>query len=149
MSDFSERIVIRCPLAKAARHLSAYIASNALPGRSGSVRLHLRLPAKFVEKPVVATLHPLRSLDDPYPTYSVVWEPEGGGPFPTFAGALAVEHVTEDAFRLILAGHYEPPFGAPGQTFDAAAGRWIARAAARELLRTIATFIEQAGGLAL
>jgi len=89
-----------------------------------------------------ATLHPLRSITDARPTYSVEWEPEGGGPFPSFAGALAVDDVDENSFRLILAGHYDAPLGAPGEAFDAIVGSWIARASARELLRTIARYIE-------
>ena len=141
MSDFSERIVVNAPFDQAARHLATYIADHAADDGK-TVRIRLQLPARVIGKTVIATLHPLRSIADARPTYSVEWEPEGGGPFPSFAGALAVDDVDAGRFRLILAGHYDAPLGAPGEMFDATVGSWIARASARELLRTIARYIE-------
>jgi hypothetical protein len=99
----------------------------------------------LLERRIVATLYPLRSISDPHPTYSVTWAPETNGPFPAFAGALAVERsACADRFGLIMSGHYEPPLGVVGALFDAALGRRIARASARDLLRSIASYVERA-----
>ncbi len=150
MSDISERIVVHCPDHEASRHLAAFVADHQIG--DGTVRIALRLPVglfadkrTLIERRVVATLFPLRSISDPLPTYSVTWAPQGGGPFPEFSGALAVEKsTTDDCFGLIVSGHYEPPFGAAGEIFDAALGRRIAHASARDLVRSIADYVENA-----
>jgi hypothetical protein len=150
MSDISERLVVHCPDREASRHLAAFIADHRVG--DGTVRIALRLPISLfadrrtsIQRRVVATLYPLRSIEDPNPTYSVTWSPEGGGPFPGFAGALAVEKTPpDDCFGLVLSGHYEPPFGAAGALFDAALGRRIAHTSARDLLRSIADYVEYA-----
>jgi hypothetical protein len=150
MSDISERLVVHCPDREASRHLAAFIADHQTA--DGRVRITLRLPVgvfadrrSLVERRVVATLYPLRSIADAHPTYSVTWSPKGGGPFPEFSGALAVEtSPADDCFGLIVSGHYDPPFGPVGAMFDAALGRRIAHASARDLLRSIADYVENA-----
>jgi hypothetical protein len=150
MTDISERLVVHCPAKEASHHLSAFIAEHQLG--DGTIRIGLRLPISLfanrrslIERQVVATLYPLRAAHDPHPTYSVTWSPRGGGPFPDFAGALAVEKSAHnDFFGLLVSGHYEPPFGTVGALFDAALGRRIAQASARDLLRSIADYIENA-----
>jgi hypothetical protein len=150
MSDISERLVVHCPDHEASRHLAAFVSEHQLG--DGTVRVALRLPlSKFadrralIERRVVATLYPLRSITDPHPTYSVTWSPKGGGPFPQFAGALAVEKSPhDDCFGLLVSGHYDPPFGAVGAMFDDTLGRRIAHASARDLLRSIADYVENA-----
>lgn len=150
MSDISERLVVHCPDHEASRHLAAFISDHQAD--DGTVRIVLRLPIgtfvdrrALIERQVCATLYPLKSMSDPQPTYSVTWSPKGGGPFPEFAGALAVQKTArDDSFRLIVSGHYEPPFGAIGALIDATLGRRIAHASARDLLRSIADYVENA-----
>jgi hypothetical protein len=150
MSDISERLVVHCPDHEASRHLAEFIAHHR--DADGKVRIALRLPIglfadrrSLLERRVIATLYPLRSISDPHPTYSVTWSPQGGGPLPDFAGALAVEKSPADeCFVLVVSGHYDPPFGPVGAMFDVALGRRIAHASARDLLRSIADYVENA-----
>jgi hypothetical protein len=150
MSDISERLVVHCPDREASHHLADFLATHATG--DGTLCIALRLPMgvfadrrTLIERLIVATLYPLRSISDPHPTYSVTWSSKSGGPFPKFAGALAVEkRPNDDSFGLVLSGYYEPPFGAAGAMFDAALGRRIAHATARDLLRSIADYVENA-----
>jgi hypothetical protein len=150
MSDICERLVVHCPDREASQHLAAFIAEHHAD--DGTVRIPLRLPLtlfsdrrSLLERRVIATLYPLRSISDPHPTYSVAWSPKGGGPFPDFSGALAVaKSAADDAFELIVSGHYEAPFGAAGALFDMTLGRRIAHTSARDLLRSIADYVENA-----
>ncbi len=150
MSDISERLLVHCPDCEASRHLAAFIDAHTVHG--GRVRIALHLPLRLftrrlgmIERQVIATLYPIRSIDDPHPTYSVTWAAAGGGPFPEFSGALAVEKsVLDDAFGLIVTGHYDPPLGFVGTAFDRVFGHRIARAVAGDLLATIAHFAEGA-----
>jgi hypothetical protein len=150
MSDISERLVVHCPDREASRHLAAFIAGHR--AADGTIRIALRLPnglfadhRTLVERRIVATLYPLCTITDPHPTYSVSWSAKCGGPYPEFAGALAVEKSkAEDCFGLIVSGHYEPPFGVAGALFDAALGQRIAHASAHNLLRSIADYVEYA-----
>jgi len=150
MADISERLVVHCPDREASRHLSSFIADHQVG--DGTVSVKLRLPIhlfaerrSLLERRIVATLYPLRSVSDPHPTYSVTWSPRAGGPFPEFAGALAVEKSPfDDCFGLLVSGHYELCFGAVSDWIDAALGRRIAHASARDLLRAIADYVENA-----
>jgi hypothetical protein len=150
MSDISERLVVHCPDREASQHLAAFIAAHQTG--DGTVRIALRLPVgifadrrTLIERRIIATLYPLRSITDQHPTYSVTWSSKGGGPFPQFAGALAVEKsANDDCFGLIVSGHYDPPLGAAGAIFDMTLGRRIAHASARDLLRSIADYVENA-----
>jgi hypothetical protein len=148
MSHISERLVVHCPDRDASGHLAAFVAKHRAD--DGTTRITLRLPLRLfsehrslVERRVIATLYPLNSSRDPHPTYSVTWSPAGGGPFPEFAGALAVEKTpSDDSFGLIVSGYYEPPLGMVGALFDAALGRKIAHLSARDLLRSIGDHVE-------
>jgi hypothetical protein len=150
MADISERLIVHCPDREASRHLAACISEHH--AADGTVRIPLRLPVTLfadrrtlIERRVIATLYPLQSISDPHPTYSVSWAPQGGGLFPDFCGALAVEKSAhDDCFGLLVSGHYDPPLGAAGAVFDAALGRRIAHTSARDLLRSIADFVENA-----
>jgi hypothetical protein len=62
-----------------------------------------------------------------------VWEPAGGGPFPTFTGTLKM-HPLGTQTEIVLSGEYEPPFGVVGEAFDAVIGKRIAEATAQMLL---------------
>lgn len=150
MSDISERLTVHCPDSEAAGHVAAFVAKHQTG--DGTIRIPLRLPAgtfadrrSLAERRVIATLYPLHSTRDPHPTYSVTWAPQGGGAFPEFAGALAVEKGPRDAcFGLMVSGHYEPPAVAVGALFDVALGARIVRTVARDLLHTIADHVHNA-----
>jgi hypothetical protein len=150
MNDISQRLVVHCPDRQGLQHLAAFISEHRLG--DGRVRIALRLPVgifgdrrALIERRVIATLYPLRSVADPHPTFSVSWSPEGSGPFPDFTGALAIDRSTDDdAFTLVVCGHYEPPHRASGSPLDISLGKRIALASARDLLRSIADYVEKA-----
>lgn len=72
----------------------------------------------------------------------IAWEPEGGGPYPSFDGTLVV-WADGDANKTYveLEGSYQPPFGVLGQAFDSILGSTLARRTARALLLDIARAI--------
>jgi hypothetical protein len=152
MTDICERRVVRRPERDASHCLAALVAEHR--ARDGKVHIALRLPLRMfarwkspIVRRVIATFYPLQSLGDEHPTYSVSWSARGGGPFPEFAGALAVEKLPcDDYFGLILSGHYEPPLGTMGALFDAILGHRIAHGLAQDLLRSIAAHLENASG---
>ena len=71
-------------------------------------------------------------------------EPSGHGAFPRFVGTLKVE-ADEDygTCSLAIEGAYDPPLGLLGDAFDAAVGRKIAKATARQLLRELRKMLEE------
>jgi len=71
----------------------------------------------------------------------LAWEPQGGGPYPTFKGSLTVRPFGTQT-ELELRGLYEPPLGTLGLAFEAVAGRKIAVAAAQALLNDIRATLE-------
>jgi hypothetical protein len=150
MTDICERLVVHCPQHEAAHRLAAFVAEHR--SENGSLSIALRLPiAMFaawkvtLERRAVASFYSLSSAADSYPTYSVAWSSAGGGAFPEFAGALAVERtLLRECFSLVLSGHYQPPFGAVGAVFDVGLGKRIARGSVRDLLRSIADHVERA-----
>ncbi len=145
MTDICERRVVHCPNPEASDYLAAFVADHH--GVDGTVRLPIsRLSNRrpLIERHVVATVYPLKSIGSLHPTYSVTWLPKDGGPSPEFAGALAVvKSPCEDCFGLILTGHSKPR-GAVDAMCDAIRGRRIARVSARNVLRAIATYVENA-----
>ena len=150
MADICERHVVRRSERHASHCLAAFIGQRR--DRDGTVHIALRLPFRMfatrkspIQRRVIATFYPIHSLGDEHSTYSVSWSAEGGGPFPKFAGALAVEKLPrDDCFGLILSGHYEPPMGKLGAMFDAILGNRIAHGSTQELLRSIAAHVENA-----
>ncbi|HTX03484.1 MAG TPA: hypothetical protein VMD07_07370 [Candidatus Acidoferrales bacterium] len=70
-----------------------------------------------------------------------VWEPAGGGPFPTFTGSLRM-HPLGLHTEIVLSGEYKPPFGVVGEAFDAVIGKRIAEATAQALLDTLQQELE-------
>ncbi len=155
MADICERRVVRRPERDASHCLAAFIGEHRV--RDGKVHVALRLPFRNfatrkspIERRVIATFYPLQPLGDEHSTYSVSWSAQGGGPFPEFAGALAVEKLPcDDCFGLILSGHYEPPLGSIGALFDAILGHRIAHGSTQDLLRSIAAHAEKASGPAV
>ena len=155
MADICERHTVRRSERDASHRLAAFI--RQLRDRDGTAHIALRLPLRMfatrkspIQRRVIARFYPIHSLGDEHSTYSVSWSAEGGGPFPEFAGALAVEKLPrDDCFGLILSGHYEPPMGKIGAMFDAILGNRIAHVSAQELLRSIAAHVENASAPAI
>jgi hypothetical protein len=153
MSDISERRVVLCPEREAAHHLAAFIAAHR--DVDGSLSIALRLPIKLFAawtlpfaRRGVASIYSLQCAGDPHPTYSVTWSSKNGGPYPEFAGALAVETLPyRECFGLVLSGYYEPPFGSFGAFIDAGIGFRVAAGTARDLLCSIAGYVERAAAL--
>jgi hypothetical protein len=70
-----------------------------------------------------------------------VWEPAGGGPFPTFTGSLKM-HPLGLKTEIVLSGEYKPPLGLVGEAFDAVIGKRIAEATAKMLLEMLQQELE-------
>jgi len=70
-----------------------------------------------------------------------VWEPSGGGPFPTFTGSLKMHPLGVDS-EIVLSGEYKPPLGVVGEAFDVVIGKRIAEATAKMLLETLRQELE-------
>ena len=156
MTAIRERIYVKCPFTKAPSFLNYYLEELAHSTDSGGSILHLELPLATLGIPsglnigrdVVAHFAP---PDDAYGVQrtAVTWKPEGGGPFPTFTGFINVEQDERyGSSSLLLEGTYEPPLGVAGKAFDAALGRTIATATARELLHALRRKIEDSWSLA-
>lgn len=147
MSDKTIRIV-HCPYDDTGRFLNAFTALHRTG--NGSARIALRLPVSIfaerrslVERRLWATLYPLHATSDRHHVYSVTWSLRSVGAFPEFNGALAVDRgESEDSSVASLMGNYES-LSRTGPD-DALLFRRIAHACARELLRTIAEYVEHA-----
>jgi hypothetical protein len=150
MADICERCVVARMESDAPQALAAFVAEHR--AGDGSLRIALRLPIPMfaawrsaIERRGVADFYSLRTSSEHFPTYSVTWSTRDGGPFPVFAGALAIERLSDsDSFGLVLCGNYVPPLGRFGALFDAVVGHRIADATARDLLSDITDYIEAA-----
>jgi hypothetical protein len=153
MARIQERIYVRCPFGKAPSFLNYYLDELARQGRSEGSVLRLVVPVAElglgipggteIASDVVAHFVPVDDDTFGIQQTAVDWEPEGGGPFPKFAGFLTIE--TDEDYNtcsLLLEGAYEPPFGPVGVVFDAALGHRIATVTARELLKAVRRCIE-------
>jgi hypothetical protein len=147
MSDKTTRIV-RSPYDDTGRFLTAFVAQHRLS--DGSARIGLRLPIgifaerrSIVERRLWASLYPLRATSDRDHVYSVTWSLRTVGSFPEFNGALAIERGESDDTSIVyVTGNYELlPYAGNA---DVALFRRVAHASARELLRTIAEYVENA-----
>jgi len=152
MTQLNERAYVQAPYGRAPQYLKAYLESIGWrPGAPASLSLRVKardlgIPGEMsVARDVTAKLTP---ADDPtHLTKPLVvqWSPTGGGPFPTFNGALTIsEDEDYGSCVLTLSGEYEPPLGAVGKGFDAVIGRHIAVATARRLLEEIRDGMEAA-----
>jgi hypothetical protein len=140
-----ERLFLKCPYVRAREYLRQALESAA--DRKQVQTLPLTAPLKFVpgalEKNVLVRYErgadPLH-FDEPW---QVAWTPDGGGPYPDFAGEMTVRaDENYNGAVLELAGDYAPPFGAVGRAFDIVLGQRIAAATAQSLLRSIADGME-------
>jgi hypothetical protein len=112
--------------------------------------IHLRLHAPLagadadgrptIEKTARARVHAQRVSGRRL--IAISWEPEGGGPFPSFDGTLSAEPVDDEHCRLRIVGRYAPPGGPAGALFDAALGSRIAVATVRDLLGQLRPYVE-------
>lgn len=141
-----ERIFLQCPYVRAREYLRE--ALEAAADGNAVQSLPLTAPLAFLpgtlEKNVLVRYargsDPLH-FDEPWNVY---WTPEGGGPYPDFAGVITVR--ADESYRaavLELQGEYAPPFGPVGRAFDMVLGAKIASATAKQLLRQIATSMEE------
>ena len=146
MTHIYERIFLKCPYIRAREYLRDSLEA-AVDGKTVQ-SLPLTAPLAFVpgtlEKNVLVRYErgkdPLH-FDEPWDVY---WTPEGGGPYPDFAGTLTVR--ADESYRaavLELQGDYVPPFGTVGRAFDMVLGAKIASATAKDLLRQIARVMEE------
>jgi hypothetical protein len=149
MSKLTEKIFVECALNQAPGYLQRFFATQG--SLAGDIVVPLRLTLGIaalqtdLEKNVVFTVSNIAAGADMVPRLTLHWEPEGGGPFPTFDGTLTIEAGDDYSdCAIALRGTYEPPFGVAGKTFDATAGRRIASATAREFLERIRDYVEDA-----
>jgi hypothetical protein len=135
---------VRCPADRLERYVATYL--EARRRADGSVHLKLGVPSRALdhvglslEREVIATVEVGPDPSGLNRVLNVSWEPEGGGPYPSFSGMLAAEPVegSESDSLLALDGRYKPPGGAPGRAFDEAFGLAIARSSARALLEQL------------
>ena len=151
MTSIQERVYVSCPFGKAPSFLNYYLDRLGKASGDGAV-LRLTVPlAEFgipsglsVHRDVVAHFEPPDEKVYGLSRTPVRWQPEDGGPFPTFAGVITVEQDERyGSCALVLEGSYEPPLGAVGAAFDVAMGRRIAKRTSRELLRKLRKELEQ------
>jgi hypothetical protein len=141
-----ERFYLKCPYVRARDYLrdALQTAADGKTVQSLPLSAPLALVPGSLEKSVLVRYERGRDplhFDEPWNVY---WTPEGGGPYPDFAGELTVR--ADENYRcavLELRGDYVPPFGAVGRAFDMAAGQKIASATARALLENIAHIMEE------
>ena len=70
------------------------------------------------------------------------WSVPNNGAFPVFEGFFEIQPEASWQIQLAIIGDYNPPMGALGAVFDAAAGRKIAEATIRHLLDEVSRVIQ-------
>ena len=149
MSDIVKRIV-RCPYTDAAHYLADFLAQHRTG--DGSTHVALRLPANvfaqrrpLVERRLCATLGSLAAKKDPHQVCSVTWSlPALAGELPEFNGVLAIAKGRDDeSFEIVISAD-DGTTTLAVNAHDTTPCRRIAQASARELLRTIAEYVENA-----
>jgi hypothetical protein len=135
---------VRCPSGLLDRYVASYLESQRRA--DGTVHLKLGVPSRTLdhvglslEREVIAQVAFGPDPSGLNRVLNIGWEPEGGGPYPSFSGMLNAEPIdgSEDDSLLVLDGSYEPPGGGPGRVFDEAIGFSIARSSARALLEQL------------
>jgi hypothetical protein len=144
VTHIHERRLLTCPYVSARDYLRDALASSDGQKTHSLPKTAPIASIGGAQKRVLVRYEPGRDplqFDEPWNVY---WTPEGGGPYPDFAGELTVR--ANEHFRgavLELTGDYAPPRGATGQTLDMAAAAKIASATAKELLEQIARYLEE------
>jgi hypothetical protein len=142
VSELSASEHVRSPSGFTAAFVAGYF--ERFKTAEESLRIQLRVPAEQLglaggvdlERNVVATVAWVNG-GRPEEGLTITWQPESGGPFPTFSGRLLAKPDGEERSVLALEGQYVPPGGMLGGLFDGALGAWIARATAHDLLRRL------------
>jgi len=149
MTRLHHETSVDCTVAETQSRLESFLAS--LQAKDGVSRLQLRVPittpadsyGTAIDREVRVEARRTHDGDRRADVIEIAWKPEGATVLPQFEGTLAVSHDrASERCTIALDGTYAPPFGAAGQIFDAAIGREIARATAREFLRDIKRAIE-------
>ena len=138
--------VVRCPFSVAHDYAEDFFAQAAegvelhvplrdlAPTRGGHLRRRVRLVAQRQrDEHEPGRVHDALEID---------WT-AGTRFFPDFRGHLRLRIDSVETTRLSLEGTYEPPGGPFGRVFDLVAGRRIARATMRDLLRRVGDAMEQ------
>ena len=151
MTHLSRARLAHCPYARAIVYFDRYLEKLARSDDTDLRLIRLRVPLQAVGLPggaaldrdVVASFDPSKSVRTLTYEKSVTWRPEGGGPFPVFRGLLSIAASTPKSSMVALEGGYEPPLGVAGKAFDAVLGHRIAEATADELLSVLCDRIER------
>jgi hypothetical protein len=151
MTQIREETIVRCPPQRAKGYLVDYLRSQK--SEDGGARLKLVAtigpregPHVSVSREAVASLEAASTEPLEYKV-RIRWTPATGGPLPDFEGAFHIQWDEEYGnCLLIVTGTYEPPLGAIGKVFDAAAGRKLAQSTLSALLDTLREAIESAYG---
>jgi hypothetical protein len=150
MTPLSRSRSVKCPYVRAIAYFDRHFRNLPVSERGEGRVMRLRTPLSALglgdtvalDRDVVARLGTAPEPAGMEHGIKVEWEPEGGGPFPTFQGSLAISADTPKSSTISLDGAYEPPLGAVGKVFDAVVGRRIAEATADELLKVLGEKIE-------
>jgi hypothetical protein len=140
MGDMREFTTVACRFDDVPERLVA-----AFGGADTILPLRVRLGDLRIERDVDVHLTPRSG----YPGYRLVdisWKPQGGGPYPSFAGTLSIAEDAVGWSRIEIYGKYRPPFGIAGAAFDAAIGQRIAHGTAIELLAEIKRLLLSGSG---
>lgn len=117
------------PYSDAHQLLTAFFNAHL---RDGAIPMRLDIPVT-----VSAALG--RDEENLNNVWHITWAASAGGPFPRFAGTLAVCEDDRGKTYLELDGNYEPPLGVVfGSAFEATVGHRIAQHTAREFVEQIA-----------
>lgn len=139
MTHVHERVFVNCSYARVRGYLREAIRPSATDGLPRVAPLRVAGFSKNIVLDYALVQDELRSRE----CVHIHWEPEGGGPYPSFDGTLVACAVAGGAV-VEIHGEYAPPFGAFGKAFDLAVGQTIAMCTVRTLLERFAEAMQQA-----
>lgn len=137
---------VTCAAGQAPRYFERFFTEHA---QEGVVMVALRapialpgLPPLMLSRDCLVRLRPAPGAGAAGTTCDVVWEPAGGGPFPRFAGTIAVAG-DGAACALVLNGTYDAPAEGDGRPFDATLGHAVAESTGRDVLERLGSYIDR------
>ncbi len=141
MNRIKVEAYVDCPPSQAHRHLDEFFRENPV------LELRAGVPGSgktlAMERDVTVSVSRIDPGPEDFDRLSIAWRPLRGGPFPSFAGEIAVRADDDyNSFRMVLTGSYEAPFGMAGEAFDLIFGRRVAVASARDLIERLRLSIE-------
>jgi len=141
MSELHVSTSVEIPSETVPDLIKRYLASleTNMQGEA-SLKLSVPIAVIVVERELLLKAEHFREADG-REIMDISWHGESG-PYPPFKGTLSVCREDEQSSRLDLAGSYHPKLGIAGMAFDAVVGHNVAREAARELLATMKTALE-------